>query len=1123
MQLENKAWFDFRKLPKTLNWVAGAKLLAIGVAGLVVAVGSWVLIDAGWGFGGAGWFNMDVAVAFGFMLAGLTLGGRLDENAGPWRQGITSGGALVLAVWGVVDLRAFLSGAGPVDRNSGGVMDLIGGISPVAAGGFALLGIAMLCMDRRWVGKFGRGVALLICLLGSLLWISFLFRWDGLLKLSRDVNFSMATKGLLALLGAGILAARPQQGLLPLFTSETMGGKTVRRILPLVLLLPTGLGWLRLQGVDMGWFSDEAGSAIMILSGSLITGLVVLWFAHSLHVVDQNRRSVEAALAIKERASSRFMEGLPIAAYTTDAEGRIETFNQAAVKLWGQTPEVGQRWCGSHRLFSAEGEPIAHHECPTARTLKENKSYHGCEAMGGRPDGSRFNFMAFPTPFRDRAGALVGAMNAMVDITELKKTEVRLQRLKRTATFLSAVNQLLVREREITKVYQEACHIAIERGGFCLAWVEQFDSSTGIAMPVAMAGSTVVPEHKVMALVKAWSGAAGEDNELPDSPVIVNDLIGVIEVAAERGLCEQNSLRAVVVLPLTIHGKVTGVLYLCADKVDVFDDEEMTLLVELARDLSFAQEVDQLTKERAIETALVEKEQRLFTSLVDATTDFIYFKDRDSKFVRINPELARSLGLPDPIDAVGKSDADYFGPSHARETWEAEQNLLATGQPIVAMEANEIWPDGKTRWVSTTKVPMRDEHGKIVGLVGISRDTTESKQLEMQFLRAQRMEAMGMLCGGVAHDLNNILSPMFLAAGLLKDKVSDDKSRRILGMVESGATRGAQIVRQLMTFSRGMEGARISLHLRHLLGEVISLAQVTFPRDIEVGYFSDKTLSPVMADAIQIHQVLMNLCINARDAMAHGGKLTLEAKNLSLKAEEVMPDPALVEGEYVVVVVSDTGCGMTQAVMDRIFEPFYTTKDMSKGTGLGLSTVYGIVKNHGGVITVQSEPGVGTTFSVYLPATADAAELMPEEVKAPGLPRGKKQLILLVDDEINVRKAMKLLLEKHNYEVLVAPNGKEALARFVEKNGEVELVVTDLSMPEMDGVNLTKALRLIDAKTPVIGMSGFDQEEKPAELFEAGVSELLSKPFSASGLLAAVDRYLVKDDQRMPQELKPDV
>lgn len=416
-------------------------------------------------------------------------------------------------------------------------------------------------------------------------------------------------------------------------------------------------------------------------------------------------------------------------------------------------------------------------------------------------------------------------------------------------------------------------------------------------------------------------------------------------------------------------------------------------------------------------------------------------------------------------------------------------------------------PDGTVRWVRDRAFPIRNEAGEIYRVAGVARDITDRKQLEEQFLRAQRLEAVGTLAGGVAHDLNNILAPVMMITGLLKSRLTDAEDLKTLGLLEGAAKRGAAIVRQLLTFSRGAGGDRVVIQLRHLAREMIVLMRETFPRDIRISERCADGLWPVLGDPTQLHQVLMNLCVNARDAMPEGGELTIAAENAELGPEATRPHRRARPGRHVVLSVTDTGHGIPADLLERIFDPFFTTREPGRGTGLGLSTALGIVEGHGGFVTVRSEPGRGSTFCVCLPA-ADATPEAPAPDAAPAPGSGRGETVLVVDDEASIRETTRALLERNNYRVLLAEDGQEAIECFVANQDSVRLVITDVMMPRMGGLALVRALRTIQPALPVLVATGFGVERRTAELAALGVAGVLQKPFGGPELLHGVHRAL---------------
>ncbi|MGH7992369.1 MAG: PAS domain-containing protein [Limisphaerales bacterium] len=368
----------------------------------------------------------------------------------------------------------------------------------------------------------------------------------------------------------------------------------------------------------------------------------------------------------------------------------------------------------------------------------------------------------------------------------------------------------------------------------------------------------------------------------------------------------------------------------------------------------------------------LQKERNLLRTLIDNLPDCIYAKDIDARKTLANKADLKNLGCNSEAEVLSKTDFELFPHDIAAAFFADDQAVLETGQPVTNREEKVIRPDGEVRWLLTTKVPWRDADGNIIGLVGIGRDITDKKHLEEQFLRAQRMESIGRLATGIAHDLNNILAPILISTALLRQKVQDDEGLGMLTRLEANAKRGADIVKQVLGFGRGLEGQRMQVNPRLLIKDVIRITTETFSKSIQVETDVAPDASFVSGDMTQLHQVLLNLCVNARDAMPQGGNLKLKVRNFTADPHFAGLNPEAKPVAYVLFEVIDTGHGIPQDIRDRIFEPFFTTKELGKGTGLGLSTTLSIVKSHGGFILVESEPGKGSTFQVYLPAMSKA-------------------------------------------------------------------------------------------------------------------------------------------------------
>ncbi|HYF34417.1 MAG TPA: ATP-binding protein, partial [Prosthecobacter sp.] len=464
-----------------------------------------------------------------------------------------------------------------------------------------------------------------------------------------------------------------------------------------------------------------------------------------------------------------------------------------------------------------------------------------------------------------------------------------------------------------------------------------------------------------------------------------------------------------------------------------------------------------------------------------------------------------------PEEAAGRDAAELIAPTDAAREEEAARATLRTGE--WSGELRHTTKSGQIVDVESRRTLIRDPEGQPKSILSINTDISEKKLLAAQLLRTQRLESIGTLAGGVAHDLNNALTPIMMATELLRIHYPD--AADLVDTVEMSAMRGADMVRQLLTFAKGVQGERLLVQPRHLLDEIEKIIRGTFPKNIllRTAYTSD--LNSVLGDATQLHQVLLNLTVNARDAMEHGGTLTLEAENTEIDATYASAIPDAAPGHYVVWRVSDTGTGIPPEIMDRIFEPFFSTKGPDKGTGLGLSTILGIVKSHRGFIQAYSVPGQGSTFAVYLPADRAAAENVPARQANEAPFRGNGESILIVDDEAPVREVAASVLTALNFNVMTASDGTEALIQVAERRSELHAVITDLHMPSMDGLTFVRAVKRMLPEVSIIVASGRMEERDANEFKSLGVSAVLDKPFTQQMLVAVLKKTLGRQAERL--------
>ncbi len=489
-------------------------------------------------------------------------------------------------------------------------------------------------------------------------------------------------------------------------------------------------------------------------------------------------------------------------------------------------------------------------------------------------------------------------------------------------------------------------------------------------------------------------------------------------------------------------------------------------------------------------------------SIVSSSDDAIIGKDLDGRVTSWNRGAQKIFGYIE-AEIVGRSFLVLI-PEDRRDEGSYVLQQVRSGHGVEHLETVRRRKDSRLIEVSITASPIRNAAGVITGISKVVRDISDRKRLERQFLRAQRMESIGTLAGGIAHDLNNVLTPILLSLEMLRQQNPDPASLEMLDDIEQSARHGAAMVRQVLLFARGVDSPRLDVDVLHIAREIAKIARDTFLKQIEIKTIFADDLGRILGDPTQLHQVLLNLCVNARDAMPGGGTLTITADNMVLDEHHAGLNLEAKPGPYVCIRVLDTGTGIPPDKLDQVFDPFFTTKEVGKGTGLGLSSSQAIVKSHGGFIRAYTELGRGSTFAVYLPArgAADTAQSAPPP---PKLPRGRGELVLVVDDEASVRHITQQTLEGFGYSALVAADGAEAIAIYAKRGEEIAVVLTDMTMPFMDGPSLIRVLRKMNPAVRIVAASGLDAREPIRGL---GVTHFLAKPFAADVLLQTLREVL---------------
>jgi two-component system, cell cycle sensor histidine kinase and response regulator CckA len=496
-------------------------------------------------------------------------------------------------------------------------------------------------------------------------------------------------------------------------------------------------------------------------------------------------------------------------------------------------------------------------------------------------------------------------------------------------------------------------------------------------------------------------------------------------------------------------------------------------------------------------------------ALLDLVPDAIYVRELDSRLSYWNLGAQRVFGWT-AKEAPGAGLEQMYHQDEIPRLASLQSQILQTGRWAGELRLNN--KNGRDLYVYSRWELIRDRKGNPKSILVINTDLTEHKIAQARYQRARRLESISTLTGGIAHDLNNALAPIAIGVDLLRHQSTDAASREhLLNQIETSVRRGADVIRQMLTFSKGAEMDYTLIQTRHVIENVVILTRETFPQNIQIQSSINENLWPVYGNAGHLQQILTSLCDNAREAMVQGGVLSIKTANVELDENFVQANPEARGGPHVMIEVSDTGIGMAPEIQDKIFDPFFTTKSIGQGSGLGLSSSLGLVKNHAGFIHVDSKPGQGTLMRVYLPAMPDAIPGETPSDKEAGinqLPHGSNELILLVEDEPLVRDITRETLEQFDYRVVTANDGTEALKFFSQHQDDVQVVLTDLAMPMMDGIATIRALRQIRPDIKIITMSGAASKTKAAEAHDLGVGISLAKPFSAGPLLEALHRVL---------------
>ncbi len=878
------------------------------------------------------------------------------------------------------------------------------------------------------------------------------------------------------------------------------GSPQVFARLPVVVEVPLPAGTWQLGAEPRGgWPRGRMWTSPVFLTG----GALSLVLGALLGLVFRAQGAVHQSEALFRTLTEESLEGV----YLIQG-GRFVYVNPATAAMLGRSRE--ELLAAPSALDCVEPEDRPRVAENLARRFRGEVHAVRQQFWIQRPDGERrlVETQGCVTRYRTHPAVLGTAR----DITDRYDAERRLARLNRTYAVLSDINQLIVRSLDPTAILEGACRVATTTGGFRLAWVGWAEGPTGPLRITAHAGATPDTLAILETLCRAPDlGCTFTARALAGGqPAICNDVARDPEAEPWRALALERGYRALISLPLRRAGHTVGVFNLYAAEPGFFDAEELKLLHELAVDLGFALDSCERERQRREAETALHASRELFRELAETIEDVFWIREvATNRLLYLSPAFERIWGRP-PADLYAgvAHSLDAVHPEDRPAVRAALEQLERGGD--YDQEYRILRPDGQVRWIRDRAFPVRTPEGQIVRLVGVARDVTERRQLEEQLRQSQKMEAIGLLAGGVAHDFNNILAVVQLQAELtaalpnLPPRVQEG-----LGQIRAATERAASLTRQLLLFGRRQVLQPRVLNLNQALTSLARMLRRVIGEDIALELLlADRPLY-VRADPSMVDQVLLNLAVNARDAMPRGGRLLIETGEAILEADQACPQLGRAPGRYVWMRVRDTGRGIVPEVLPHIFEPFFTTKEVGKGTGLGLATVYSIVQQHHGWIEVHSTPGEGATFTIHLPAAAP--EEVPGAAPAPAAtppPRGS-ETILLVEDDPNVRELTQALLAQSGYRVLSAADGWTALALWQNHRESVDLLLTDLVIPGgWSGRDLARRFREDKPGLKVLYFSGYSAEVAGRELDLQDDQQFLSKPFTAAVLLQTVRRLL---------------
>lgn len=713
-------------------------------------------------------------------------------------------------------------------------------------------------------------------------------------------------------------------------------------------------------------------------------------------------------------------------------------------------------------------------------------------------------------PRKNEEGKVVGLYCVVTDVTERKHSQDQLEETNRSLRILTEVNKTMIHASDEYGLFAEVCKILVSIGAYKLAWIGMAESdSEKSVQTVAQAGDAKL----VKDVQFSWAQGASENG--PVAKAIQTGIHQIVKPFDQASDYQQWKLRlkecgfkSMISVPIKHQGINIGTINIGSSEEDDFEEDKVTFLTELSDDLVYGIQSIRARIQRDYAIKSLKDSEHHLRSIVDTAPSIILWLSTDGKIHGVNREGESILGIIQE-DYFGKSFIDKFISSESSSDFE---NALS--QALLCLQVRdlvtEVHSEGDTDHnISWNMNCLSDEDNETIGVIAVGQDITEQRiaqketqRLQTQLQQAQKMEAIGQLTGGIAHDFNNILASIIGYTELALERFVTDESGKLkdyLNEVHRAGTRAKDLIAQMLAFSRSKHGELISLNMQPLINETTKLLRPTIPTSIELKY-DMHDVSNINADPIQMQQVIMNLCINARDAVGKHGFINIKLYEKSLDSAFCDSCHKSFSGNYLVLSVSDSGHGISKDLIERIFEPFFTSKEVGAGTGMGLSMVHGIVHHHSGHIIVHSEIDKGTDFQIFFPVITNVIDVsVMDKIN---------KTILIVDDEESVARFLEALLKNVGYSVIVQTDSRSALKYFKSNGDGIDLVFSDQTMPRMSGLEMAKEILKLKSDVPIILATGHSTEVDKEVAIGAGISAYLNKPFDTKALLEKVESLI---------------